>query len=139
MFPFFLGAMGASADARRVDALGAYAAKVGMLARAIVAFSERHPALAFEAGIEPIALEMKVAMGYGSSEAAGAGISMGRLPATPSFASLSRAADLEREAHRRLSEYERAALAAESPGLGAALERALSVASSIVMIGMAIA
>jgi len=112
-------------------------------ARAIVEFADQNPGLAFEAGLESIATEMRLALaGAGAVPRpfGGGGSGLGVIPSPMEITVYHRASDLQREALRRVvRHHERLAAEAKGPSLGEALQTALSVASSAVWIAMAFA
>lgn len=134
------GLRAAPADAALAARARAAVDDLAARARAVVVFSERHPEVSFLSGLEPVALEMRMVLAGGSLERAAAapGGAHGRL-AGADLDQLRRAADLGREAHRRLARYEAELLARPARRLGEGVETVFSVASSLVWIIMAIA
>ena len=105
-------------------------------ARAISDFADRHPRLAFEAGIEPISVEMRLALATGGLDRLSGGA---RLGDARDLATLDRASRLQSEAARRLAQYEEAALEASRPSLGRVIETALAFATNAVVMVSALA
>lgn len=108
-------------------------------AEAIMEFADRHPKMAFESGIEPIALEMRLALQEGA---------LGRLASTSRTRGLSgpkagdlgvldRTSRLQSEAARRLGQYEAALEEASSPSLGRTIETVVSIASGLAVLASA--
>jgi hypothetical protein len=116
------------------------AAAVLERARAIVDFADRHPRLAFESGIEPVAFEMGIVIRDRALERLADG-RFTRLSGVPAgdLAVLDRASRLQSETSRRLAAYEAALEEASSPSLGRVLETALSIASGVAVLASAIA
>lgn len=105
-------------------------------ARAIADFADRHPRLAFEAGIEPISVEMRLALATGGLERLRLGARLGDVQ---DLSTLDRASRLQSEAARRLAQYEEAALEASRPSLGRVIETALAFATNAVVMVSALA
>jgi len=137
------GLRGAPAETALAARARALARDLAARARDVVLFSERHPEMSFLSGLEPVALEMRMVLAGGALDraaaaAAGQGGPRGRA-APGDLDQLRRAADLGREAHRRLARYEAELLARPARRLGEGVETVFSVASSLVWIIMAIA
>lgn len=109
--------------------------------RDVVLFSERQSEMSFLSGLEPVALEMRMILSNGALERAtgAATLGSGRAPAPQDLDQLKRAADLRREAHRRLALYEAELLSRPARKLGEGVETVFSIASSLVWFIMAIA
>jgi hypothetical protein len=126
----------------RMELAGETAGVAGLIlgrAQAIVEFADRQPKMAFESGIEPVALEMRLALAEGA---------LGRLaahsrtrglsgPKMGDLGVLDRMSRLQSEAARRLGQYEAALEEASSPSLGRALETVVSIASGLAVLASA--
>lgn len=108
-------------------------------AQAIIDFAERHPKMAFEAGIEPVALEMRMVLTEGAlARLAFAPRAHGLAgPQQGDMAVLDRASRLQSEAARRLGQYEAALEESSSPSLGRAVEMAISIATGVAWLASA--
>lgn len=135
------GLRAAPAEAALAARARAAVRELAARARDVVLFSERHPEMSFLSGLEPVALEMRMVLAGGALEraaTAGTGGAQGRV-GPGDLDQLRRAADLGREAHRRLARYEAELLARPTKRLGEGVETVFSVASSLIWIIMAIA
>jgi len=102
-------------------------------AEAILGFVDRHPRIAFESGIEPVALEMRILVREGTLSRMSRGLGNS---GQADFEILDRASRLQSEAARRLAAYEAEMEGAPGREIGRVVEVALSAISTLASVAV---